>query len=184
MEQSDASEGLEGRRAAYWRGAREAAGVPALVLSATFIGFGALVRETGLSVWHGLFSTATGWALPGQIALVELYAVGASLLSIAIAVALSSLRLLPMTVAVLPVLRDGRSPKWMYYLFAHFLAVTGWAAAMRTCPGLPVAQRFPYFIGFVLVLWIATLLATAAGYYLAAYLPFSVTLGLVDGFNQ
>ena len=64
---------------------RDAFGVPAFVLGATYLGFGALVREADLNVWLGLFSTATGWALPGQIALVELYSVGAGILAIAIA---------------------------------------------------------------------------------------------------
>jgi len=60
--------------------------VPVLVLTASFLGFGALVKESGLALWHGVFSTATAWALPGQIALIELHAVGAPLLAIVAAV--------------------------------------------------------------------------------------------------
>src|SRR3546814_4248723 len=53
----------------------------------------------------GLFSTTTGWALPGQVALVELYAVGASLTAIVIAVGLTNVRLLPMALSLMPHLR-------------------------------------------------------------------------------
>ena len=77
---------------------REALGLPGLVLFASYVGFGSLVRESGLGLPEGLVSTATGWALPGQVALVELYAVGASVVTIALAAALTNTRLMPMVV--------------------------------------------------------------------------------------
>src|SRR3546814_1128796 len=77
---------------AFLTGARHAVGVPALVIAASFVGFGSLCRESGFSIWLGLASTATGWALPGQIALVELYAIGASLAVILLAVGLTHAR--------------------------------------------------------------------------------------------
>lgn len=158
---------------------RDAFGVPAFVLGATYLGFGALVREADLNVWLGLFSTATGWALPGQIALVELYSVGAGILAIAIAAGLTNARLLPMTVTLLPILRAEGTPRWKYYLFSHFIAVTGWAAALRVCPHLPRPERLPYFAAFAATLWATTLCATGAGFFLAGLVPTYVTLGLV-----
>ncbi|MEX0923545.1 MAG: AzlC family ABC transporter permease [Rhodovibrionaceae bacterium] len=157
----------------------DAFGVPAFVLGATYLGFGALVREADLNVWLGLFSTATGWALPGQIALVELYSVGAGVLAIAIAVGLTNARLLPMAVTLVPILRSEGTPRWRYYLFAHFIAVTGWAAALRVCPHIPRPERLPYFAAFAATLWATTLCATAAGFFLAGIVPAYVTLGLI-----
>ena len=154
-------------------------GVPAIMLGSSFLGFGALVRESGLSIWHGVLSAALGWALPGQVAMVELYAAGASLLAILAAVALSNARLLPMTVAIMPLLRAPGVPRWIYYLVSHFVAVTGWAAAMRTCPLLPVEQRLPYFTGFVLVIWSVSIAAAGFGFVLAGQVPPAVSLGLV-----
>ncbi len=165
--------------AAFRSGARESVGVPMLVLCGSYLGFGALVRETGLAIWHGLFSTLTSWALPGQVALVELYAVGAPLLIIASAVALTNARLLPMTMTLMPIIRGPRAPRWSYYLAAHVIAVTGWAAAMRNCPSLPPEQRLPYFAGFSGTLWVSTMGATAIGFALADAVPAYVTLGLV-----
>lgn len=167
-----------GRRAALV-GARRAIGTPSVVLGASFIGFGALVQQVGLNVWHALFSTATGWALPGQVALVELYALGTPLLSIALAVGLTNARLLPMAITLLPIVRAPRIPRFVYYLAAHLIAVTGWVAAMRDCPHLPVAQRLPYFVGYAAALWCVTLVATALGFALAGAVPREVTLGLV-----
>ncbi len=166
-------------RRAFTAGAWRSFGVPSIVLGSSFLGFGALVQQVGLSVWHALFSTATGWALPGQIALVELYAVGASVLLIALAVGLTNARLLPMTVTLIPLLRAPGVPRWQYYLISHFIAVTGWVAAMRDCPAMVVEQRLPYFAGFAGVLWSISMLATWAGFALAGSVPAYVTLGLV-----
>ena len=64
------------RRRMFFSAAKEAAGMPALVLGASYIGFGSLVRESGIGLGLGLFSTLSAWALPGQVALIELYGVG------------------------------------------------------------------------------------------------------------
>ncbi|TQV79619.1 AzlC family ABC transporter permease [Denitrobaculum tricleocarpae] len=165
--------------AALRGGARESIGVPMLVLCGSYLGFGALVQESGLAIWHGLFSTLTSWALPGQVALVELYSVGAPLLVIASAVALTNARLLPMAMTLMPTIRGANAPRWVYYAAAHVIAVTGWAAAMRVCPTLPTEQRLAYFAGFSGTLWISTLGATAIGFALANTVPAYVTLGLV-----
>ena len=160
-------------------GARRAFGIPAVVLGGSFVGFGALVQQSGLTILHGLFSTATGWALPGQVALVELYAVGASIFVITAAVALANARLLPMAVTLMPLIRAPGVPRWRYYLAAHLIAVTGWAAAMRDCPSLPTDQRLPYFTGYAVVLWLVTLLCTAVGFAVSDAVPPYITLGLV-----
>jgi predicted branched-subunit amino acid permease len=166
-------------RAAFVEGMRVAAGIPAIVLAASFLGFGVLARESGLGLGASLASTATGWALPGQIALVELYAVGASWVAIALAVALTNARLLPMTVTLMPFLRHPGTARWKYYLAAHFIAVTGWANTMQRAPLLTTRARLPFFFGLVAVLWSCTLVTTAIGYRLPDLLPASVTIGLV-----
>lgn len=158
---------------------RRAVGVPMLVLASSFLGFGALVQAAGLSLWHGLFSTATAWALPGQIAVLELYSLGASLLVVTVSVALVNARLLPMTLAVMPVLRGSTMPRWAYYLAANWIAVTAWAVAMRECPDMPPDERLPFFGGLSAMLWGSTLVTTAIGYEMAGVVPVYITLGLV-----
>jgi predicted branched-subunit amino acid permease len=152
---------------------------PALVLGASYVGFGSLCRESALSLAQGLVSTASAWALPGQIATIELFAIGTNTLLITLAVALTNARLLPMTVTLMPFLRAPGIPRWRYFLFAHFVAVTAWAQGMQRCPLMPAEQRLPYFAGFALTLWLASLLGTAIGYVAAGVLPDAVTLGFV-----
>ncbi len=83
-----------------------------------------------------------------------------------------------MTVALMPYLRSDRTPLWAYYLAAHYIAVTGWAQALRVCPDLPAPQRLPYFLGCAVSLWVCTLFATAAGFLLAGLVP--PALGVTD----
>ncbi|QJE73028.1 AzlC family ABC transporter permease [Aerophototrophica crusticola] len=173
-------DGVPVARGAVIRAAlREAFGIPGLVLAASYLGFGSLVRETGFPLWFGLASTATGWALPGQVALVELAALGSSLLVIGMAVGLTNARLMPMTVTLLPSLRRPGVGSWRYYAIAHLIAVTSWANGMRETPRLAQEHRFAWFATFAVSLWTITLVSTAAGFFLAGLVPKPVTLALV-----
>lgn len=166
-------------RASISLGIREAIGIPGMVMGASFIGFGSMVRDSGLSLWFGIASTFSGWALPGQIAMVELYGMGASLAVITLAVLLTNARLLPLTVTLLPHLDLQNQPRWRVYALSHLIAVTSWAAAMRRCPDLPVESRLPYFASFAATLWTLSMLCTAAGFLLVDSVPASLALALV-----
>lgn len=166
-------------RAAFRGGARDILGAPLVVLGASYVGFGSLVRGSDLGLPVALLSTVTGWALPGQMVLIEAYAIGASLTAMIAAVALVNVRLLPMTLVLLPGLRVPGRPRWWDYAAAHLIAVTGWVQAMRICPTLPPEQRLPYFVGFAATLWASCVGTTAIGYYLVTAVPAAVSLGLV-----
>lgn len=166
-------------RAAFFGGMRDIIGAPALVLAATYMGFGSLLWVSDWPIWLGLLSSLTGWAIPGQIVLVELFSAGAPLLAIAIAVWLTNMRLLPMTLSLMPMMMSPGIPRWRYYTAAHFIAVTGWVQAMRECPLLPQNERHAYFTGFAGSLFTMTMVATVAGYYLAGSVTTTISLGLV-----
>jgi predicted branched-subunit amino acid permease len=158
---------------------REAVGAPLIVLFASYVGFGSLIRESQLNLPIGLLSTLATWALPGQIVSVELYAAGASLLTIFIAVALTNARMMPMTLTLLPVIRVPGRARWRLYAAAHLIAVTGWAVAMIRCPDMPPAQRLSYFVAFAATLLCGSVVGTAVGFVAAGTVPASVSLGLV-----
>ena len=105
------------------------------------------------------------------MALLELYAVGASLAVMVGAVALVNARLLPMTITLMPLLRAPGVPAPLYYLAAHWIAVTAWAAGQRDCPLLPERERLPYFFGMAMLLWSSCLATTAIGFALADSVP-------------
>ena len=156
---------------AAWQGARETPLVPAFVLFGTFLGFGALTSEIGLTWLDTMFMSVFIFALPAQVLLVDQMARGASIFTAALAVTATAVRLLPMTVALLPMIRDRRVPKWVEFGVAYFVAVTMWVEAMRRLPGIPRHLRGAYVLG--MTAWLVTF-ATAgglAGFFLAARVP-------------
>jgi predicted branched-subunit amino acid permease len=163
---------------AFREGARAALGAPAVVLFAGMAGFGALSQSVGMSFWSSVASSALIYALPGQIVMAEMLAVGASGLLVSVAAALTAARFLPMMLTVIPQIpaqhRTGR-----LFLMAHLVAMTTWAIAVRAFPRLAPQDRQPYFFGFGLVCWSVCIPGTALGYLMAGHVPGPLTLALV-----
>jgi len=164
---------------AFRAGAREALGVPAAVLGAGFVGYGSLAAEHGYSAAQTVAATLLIWALPAQLVLIELHSLGASLLAVIAAVMFSSARFLPMTISLMPMLRDARTGRVSQYTSAQVLSMTTWAMAMQHCPPLPRAQRLPYFAGFGIACLAVSAACTAAGHGMAGVFPPFVRLGFV-----
>lgn len=164
---------------AFLRGLLGAPSVPVLVVFVTFVGFGALAHDVGLDIFQAIFVSATVFALPNQVVLVDSAAKGAGLAAVAFAVALTSVRLLPMTFSLFPVMRSGRAPRWAEFILSHFVAITVWLESMRRLPRLPRALRVPYFAGFALVMLVGLMAATAFGYVLSANVPPAIAAGMV-----
>jgi predicted branched-subunit amino acid permease len=153
--------------------------VPSAVLVAGFIGFGALATAQAIPLPIAVASTVVIWALPGQLIFVEMHTLGAPILATVIAVMLSSARFLPMTVMLMPELRDPSHRRWQYYVVAQLLSLSGWTMAVARFPHIPREQRLAWLYGFTLVLIGVSALSTAAGYLGADRLPALVRLGLV-----
>ena len=117
------------------------------VIAFTYIGFGALAHDYGFSVGWAMLSTALQWAGPAQVILVTGLGAGTSLIEIAVAVALSSVRLLPIVVALLPMVRTEGARAWRLIVPAHFMAVSVWVEVMRHGPGMPREHRLPFCNG-------------------------------------
>ncbi len=165
-------------RDAFRRGARVALGAPAVVLFAGMVGFGALSHSVGMSFWSSVASSALIYALPGQIVMAEMFAVGASGLLVSLAAALTAARFLPMMLTVVPQIPSQHRTRRLF-LMAHLVAMTTWAIAVRTFPQLAPQDRQPYFFGFGLVCWAVCTPGTALGYLMAGHVPSPLTLALV-----
>jgi predicted branched-subunit amino acid permease len=124
-----------------------------LVLFATYLGIGALAHDTHFSLGWALASTVFVWAGPAQIILISTLGSGATVVQAAIAVTLSAIRLFPMVVSVLPLVRSPGTKRRQLILVTHFIALTLWVEC----------------VGFGLLS--VCLVATALGYGLAANLP-------------
>jgi len=163
----------------YARGVRAALGVQIAVMIASHIGFGAFAQANGISAWAAVFSTIAIWALPGQLVLVESWALGASFLATIPAVMLTATRFLPMTVSLMPMLRHPRHREGSYYAAAHLLSMMSWAQVTPRCPQIPHAERLAYFVGFATGCWTVSMASVALGFYLAGAIPREVQFALV-----
>jgi len=148
------------------------------VLWATFVGFGGLAHDANFPLGAALLSTILVWAIPAQVLLIGGYGAGTPAAVIALAVGLSSARLLPLVVSILPFLRSKRGIAVQFFV-AHFIAIGAWVEGMRLLPPLKAETRIPFFFGFAGTFVTGGLIATTVGYALAGTLPRPLALGLV-----
>ena len=131
--------------AAFFAGVKSAlTSVFFLVIAGTYVGIGALAHEFGFAPWWLALSTVLVWAAPAQVILISALGGGAPLIEAAVAVTLSAIRLLPMVVALLPLLR-GRGTRLRDLLLpTHFTAVSMWVESLRLLPTIAPerAHRF------------------------------------------
>lgn len=141
------------------------------VLFATFVGIGALAHDTGFSLGWVLLSSALMWAGPAQVILMSSLSSGATVIQAALAVTISAIRLMPMVVSILPMMRTPQTKLYQLALPAHFVAVTFWVEGFRLLPLVPRERRIAFGNGLGSGLIAVCLVATTIGYYLAARLP-------------
>jgi predicted branched-subunit amino acid permease len=157
--------------AAYLRGIRATGtSVFSYVLFGTYIGIGALAHDFHFSILWALASTLLVWAGPAQVILISTLGGGAMLES-AIAVGLSSVRLLPMVVSLLPMVKRPGQRAWKLLLPAHFTAVSMWVEALRLLPKEPREDRVAFCNGLGSGYLVFAMAATVTGFHLAAKLP-------------
>jgi predicted branched-subunit amino acid permease len=141
------------------------------VLFATYLGIGALAHDTHFSLGWALASTVLVWAGPAQIILISTLGSGATVVQAAIAVTVSAVRLFPMVVSVLPLMRTPQTKRRQLVLATHFIAVTLWVECFRLLPQVPRQSRIAFTHGLGIGLLSVSLVATTIGYGLAANLP-------------
>ena len=142
-----------------------------LVLMGTYIGIGALAHDFGLTSWWLALSTILVWAAPAQVILISALGAGAPLFEIGLAVTLSAIRLFPMVVALLPLLRGAGTRQRDFLLPAHFTSVSMWVESLRLLPALPHERRISFCNGLSVGYMGTATTFGFVGYYLAAGLP-------------
>ena len=158
--------------AAFFGGVKSAwTSVFFLVLAGTYIGIGALTHDYGFSSWWLALSSLLVWAAPGQVILISSLGTGAAPLEAAIAVTLSAIRLFPMVVALLPLLRGPETRTRDLLLPAHFTSVSMWVESLRLLPGMPRERRIAFCNGLSVGYMGTAVTFGFVGYYLAAGLP-------------
>jgi predicted branched-subunit amino acid permease len=161
--------------APFWpmafRGLRDALSLPAITICFSLIGVGGLARDIGYSIWVGMLSSALIWAGPAQVLLFGSIGSGMAFSAIGVAILFSSLRFMPMTISIVPLINKPKRPLWHLMAAAHLVSITNWVEGMRRLPDLPLAERYAYFCGFGTTVLLSGTLATGAGYFLIGALP-------------
>jgi predicted branched-subunit amino acid permease len=145
--------------------------LPALILASSFVGFAALAMQAGLPLSHTLFMSAFVWALPANVVLIGAILAGTSLPAAFLLITLSSVRLMPMVVALIPEVRTPQTRKWVLYLLSHFVAVTSWVVALQNVRDIPAPMRTAYFFGLSATLLAINLVVVVLVYSFAGDLP-------------
>jgi predicted branched-subunit amino acid permease len=160
-----------------WRAAWTS--VLSLVLIGTYVGIGALAHNYGFSLWWTLLGTLLVWAGPAQVILLSALGSGASTLETALAVGLSGVRLLPMVVSLLALIKRPGTRARDLVLPAHLTAVSMWVEALRLVPALPREERIAFSNGLGGGFMAAAHAGAVAGFYLAGSVPALMTAGLL-----
>src|SRR5262245_10824938 len=153
--------------------------VLAYVLIGTYVGIAALAHDFGFSLWWVVASTMLVWAGPAQVILISALAVGATPVETALAVGLSSARLLPMVISLMPLIKTPQTRGRELVLPAHLTAISMWIESLRLLPSYPRAMRIPFANGLGVGFMLAAHAGTVLGFYLAAALPPILTAGLL-----
>jgi predicted branched-subunit amino acid permease len=158
--------------AAFFGGVRSAVtSVFFPVISGTYVGIGALAHGFGLSAWWLALSTMLVWAAPAQVILVSALGTGAAPIEVAIAVSLTGIRLLPMVVTLLPMLRGAGTRLRDLLLPTHFTSISMWVESLRLLPKLPQERRIAFCNGLATGYMSTAVVFGFGGFYLAAGLP-------------
>lgn len=145
--------------------------LPAIILMLSFVGFAAFTAEAKVPVDQVMFMTGMVWALPAKVILVGSMLSGAHILTAFIAVTLSSVRMMPMVAALIPEIRDRRTPTWLLLVVSHFVAITAWVFAMERVQAVPRAGRVAFFAGFGVTLTLANILLVGLVYGAVSEFP-------------
>ena len=163
----------------FKKGCRTALGIPGISLAASFFALGALFKNSGLNAMQSFLSTLIGFALPGQVVMAETLIVNGTLLNILIAVFLTNARLYPMTVNLVPVIRQKNRPRWHYYFLAHFIAVTSWVYMLSNYNQISKENRFSFFLGLGATLWVLSTISTVIGFYTAGIISKKIFVAII-----
>jgi predicted branched-subunit amino acid permease len=142
-----------------------------LVIFGSYLSIGAFAHDLGFSVVWLTVSTVLVWAAPAQMIIIASLAAGAAGLEIAVAVTLSAIRLLPMVIALLPLLKEPDTRLRSLILPTHFTAISVWIESLRLSPMLPRPARIPFVNGIGVALLGVALLGGLVGYVLAGIVP-------------
>lgn len=155
----------------FLKGTRVLLSIPAVILIMSFVGFGGLTSEAGLTTAQAMTLAVTTWALPSAVVVVGAIINDVPFFATVFAVVLASVRLMPMTMSLVPVLRAENTKTWHLVMASNFVAITAWVYAMNRLPSMPREGRLPFFLGLGGSLAFVNMMVTGLAHMLTTTLP-------------
>lgn len=149
------------------------------MLVGSYLSIGALAHDLGFPLPWAVLTTLLIWAAPAQVILISALGAGAAPVEVALAVGLSAMRLLPMVVALLPLVKTPTTRARDVTLLAHLTAISMWIEALRLLPKVPRAERIAFGNGLGVCFMAIASIATGVGYYVAQGMPKFVVAALL-----
>lgn len=149
------------------------------IVLASMVGFGSMVQSSNLELGFALGATIGLWGLPGQIAMVEQFIIGAPLLAIILASSLANLRFMPMAVVMLPLLQGPKISIRSQLALVQLMSVNIWTITMDRICSFPFEQRKYFYLGVSLTCLLGGVIGTFIGFVLAGSLALHIKLSLL-----
>lgn len=146
---------------------------------ATSVGYGALARDLGFDLGQTLWAVAVFFALPAQLVYIDQMPRGVGLFSVAVLVALTAVRFVPMAVTMMPQLRGAHRMNWKHFIAAHFIVTTTWVETNNRLPTWPPGERLTRFSGFGVGLIFCNVVGAGLGFLAMNAVPPVVTAALL-----
>ena len=137
------------------------------------------MKSSGFSLFESFLSTFFAFALPGQFVMADMLLAGGNLLNIFLAVLLTNARLFPMTINIMPLIKQRKTAKWKYYFVCHLVAVTAWINMFASYKRIKKKNRFEYFLGLGGTLWLTSVLFTVLGFLCSNFVSENILVGMV-----
>lgn len=152
----------------YLKGIYDASNVPGFALGSTMMGFSIIAKEAGFNLWMVMLTTASVWGMPGQVAFAGLYAVGASLFLIFIAVTLANMRMMLMVISGANILKIKKYKPSFFrqVIIFHLMAITSWAQIGHMKDKLIDDDLMKYYTGFSVSIYMFGMIGTLIGFYI------------------
>jgi len=163
----------------YIKGVSDACGVPVIGLGLSMFTFGAYLNSSNFNLFQSFLSTFFAFALPGQFVMAETVLSGGNLLNIFFAVLFTNARLFPMTMHIMPTVKNKKIQPWKYFILCHFIAVTAWINYISIYKKINFSSRYQYFFGLAGSLWISSVIFTMLGFIFSSIVSYKLLIILV-----
>ena len=159
-------------RPSFATGFRDCVAAPGWGVFAAMAGFGSIAGEAGEPLWRSLVLMAGLWSMPGQVAFVELSPQASLGWTIIVSVTLANIRMFPVTLASIPLLREHKNFALKHLWLAQINSVTGYVQLLDATPRIQDRQRLGrYFEGFCIGTLVLGAGGTILGHSAANLLP-------------